>query len=555
MKLAFLLGSPDISGGTNVIFEHGVNLQKLGYHVTVITKEEVESSRYDWHPEAGTLEWKSLDAGVDELFDIVFATWWQSVFLLEKLRARKYVYFIQSIESRFFPPQNNQHFPDRDIDTWKSWCHATYHYPLTAITEARWIQKYLADHFTTQALLVPNGIRKDIFKPEGEAVAPRSPENLRILIEGPLGVPYKNVEKTIELCTQAGMEEIWLLTSSDVESYPGVSLCFSQVPISDTAAIYRSCDILVKLSTVEGMFGPPLEMFHCGGTAIAYEVTGHDEYMEHMINSVIVPQNAEKEVVDWLKKLQSDQKLLHKLKQGGLRTASKWPSWQDASEIFHKVITSFELQPGEKDRFFLKNYTDFFRETRDHGLKSRELVRFAEREQEYDRSKPPGINFVQVYRSSEPETELIGKYQSGAWTTCSISLSPASSPEVIRIDPSVRIGIIAVKSIVMRSEETGNIIHKWTSNSNWEQISLAGSALLIRQAPYPIIEAIGEDPQLYLPELDLSEVNGNIRLELEIFEMGFGQALVKYSTLTESGSFWNRTLYSIKSWLSSSRYM
>jgi hypothetical protein len=42
----------------------------------------------------------------------------------------------------------------------------------------------------------------------------------------------------------------------------------------DTPLVYRSCDILGKLSYVEGMFGPPLEMFHCGWTAIVYNVTG-----------------------------------------------------------------------------------------------------------------------------------------------------------------------------------------------------------------------------------------------------------------------------------------
>jgi glycosyltransferase involved in cell wall biosynthesis len=108
-------------------------------------------------------------------------------------------------------------------------------------------------------------------------------------VEGPLGVSYKNVEKTIELCRQAEVDEIWLLTSSEVTDYPGVNRCFSRVPITETAAIYRSCDLLVKLSYVEGMFGPPLEMFHCGGTALVYDVTGHDEYIRHQQNSIVVP--------------------------------------------------------------------------------------------------------------------------------------------------------------------------------------------------------------------------------------------------------------------------
>jgi len=92
---------------------------------------------------------------------------------------------------------------------------------------------------------------------------------------------FKNVEKTIELCLQSDADEIWLLTSTEISEYPGVDKCFSRVAIEKTPEIYRSCDVLVKLSYVEGMFGPPLEMFHCGGTAIVYDVTGHDEYIKH----------------------------------------------------------------------------------------------------------------------------------------------------------------------------------------------------------------------------------------------------------------------------------
>ena len=88
--------------------------------------------------------------------------------------------------------------------------------------------------------------------------------------------------------------------------FPGVNKCFSRIPIHKTAEIYRSCDVLVKLSYVEGMFGPPLEMFHCGGTAIVYDVTGHEEYIEDGKNAIVVKKDNEEEVVSWLKKLKCD---------------------------------------------------------------------------------------------------------------------------------------------------------------------------------------------------------------------------------------------------------
>lgn len=65
--------------------------------------------------------------------------------------------------------------------------------------------------------------------------------------------------------------------------------------------IYRSCDVIVKLSYIEGMFGPPLEMFHCGGTAIVYDVTGHDEYIVHEKNALVVKTDDDKQVINYIK--------------------------------------------------------------------------------------------------------------------------------------------------------------------------------------------------------------------------------------------------------------
>ena len=54
------------------------------------------------------------------------------------------------------------------------------------------------------------------------------------------------------------------------------------------AALYAESDVLLKLSRVEGMFGPPLEAFHKGATCVVTPVTGHDEYIVHGENGLIV---------------------------------------------------------------------------------------------------------------------------------------------------------------------------------------------------------------------------------------------------------------------------
>lgn len=350
MKWAFLLGSPDISGGSYVIFEHAIRAQRNGVHVTIITEEKVNMDRLHWHPEARELNWKTFDEAQEDFFDVCIATWWRTVYELYRVQARTYAYFVQSIESRFYTEEEK---PLRKL------VESTYALPLHFITEAKWIQKYLMEHYNKEAYLVLNGIRKDIYSEEGTSHAPREENKLRVLVEGPVDVHFKNVPKTIELCKQSKADEIWLLTSSPISSYPGVDRVFSRIPIFETPKVYRSCDVIVKLSYVEGMFGPPLEMFHCGGTSVTYNVTGHDEYIEAGINGIVIERDNEQAVTDSINKFKDEKDYLATLKANAMKTAEAWPSWDEASLEFEHAIADIVQNKRSISNKELKNYSQF----------------------------------------------------------------------------------------------------------------------------------------------------------------------------------------------------
>ncbi len=358
MKIAILLGSAHVGGGTYVIFQHALYLVRLGWKVTVVTEEPVSQQQLDWHKEAKEqLLFKTYNQLEEEEFDIALATWWRTVFLLHRVKAASYQYFVQSIESRFFPDWDRAAY---------SFAESTYFMKLPTVTEAKWIKGYLSTNYGTCSELVPNGIRKDLYTEEGAAIAPREPGKLRVLVEGPLRVFFKNVERTVALCKQSKADEIWLLTSSpDCTDYPGVDRTFSCVPIQKVAEIYRSCDVIVKLSYVEGMFGPPLEMFHCGGTAIVYDVTGHDEYMENGVNSIVLKRDDEEGVIQAINRLRDDRTLLENLKLNARRTADLWPDWDTSSKLFAEAVLRLRQQECEsqielkaKARIINNWYTD-----------------------------------------------------------------------------------------------------------------------------------------------------------------------------------------------------
>ncbi len=364
MKWAILLGSPAISGGSYVIFEHAIRAYKKGEKITIITSGSVDMEELYWHKEAAILEWKTYDEVKNETYDILIATWWRTVYEAYRINAKRYIYFVQSIESKFYDSKEQ---PIIQL------AEATYMLPFEIITEANWIKNYLVDYYNKSPYLVHNGIRKDIYTSEGKCYAAREKEKLRILVEGPVDVGYKNIPKTIRLCMESEADEIWLMTSSDISEYPGVDRVFSRVPIFETPEVYRSCDVIIKLSYVEGMFGPPLEMYHCGGTSITYDVTGHDEYIIHEKNGLVVKTDNDKKVIEYINKLKRDRGYLEELINGAKETAKNWVSWEQASENFLNTvydISKKEVKISQKrieieSKFHFRSYViaeDYFNE-------------------------------------------------------------------------------------------------------------------------------------------------------------------------------------------------
>lgn len=352
-KIAFLLWSPDISGGTNVIFEHATRMRKNGDDITIITEDKPNDKRLQWFPGAEKMTWMDYSEAADKQFDLVIATWWRTVFYLHKINAKKYAFFVQSIESRFYP--------EGEV-TLRTLVDLTYSLQVNFITEATWIKEYLKEHFDQDALLVRNGISKDYFNDGIKPKVPRAPEKLRVLVEGPLNVSFKNTELAVELCRQSRADEVWFVTSTEIGAYPNVDRLFSRVPISEIGSIYASCDVLVKLSTVEGMFGPPLEIYHTGGTSISYDVTGYDEYIEHNVNGLVSFSRQNQEIIEFINRLKDNPNELAQLKANALATAEKWPDWESSSKEFAAaceqliasgVITSVTLLKAQTERFWL----------------------------------------------------------------------------------------------------------------------------------------------------------------------------------------------------------
>jgi O-antigen biosynthesis protein len=324
MKIAYYLPSVGVSGGVAVVCQHANRLQQRGHDVFILTNSEYR--KIDWFPNQKVPVISRAEFPED--IDILVATGWETSFEIVGLPAKHKCYFVQSDESRFHPTGSE----------WQGITALSYLMNFNYLTEARWIQRWLMDNFGHPAALVPNGLDETLFFPS-EPLTPKG-KKPRILLEGAIAFAYKGMEEAFTAVSDLDAE-IWCVSTLGVPKPTWrCDRFFKQVPLTEMRKIYSSCDILLKLSRVEGLFGPPMEMMACGGTVVVGKVSGYDEYIVDGENALVVdPQDipAARAAVE---KLISDENLRKKLIANGLVTAKNW-NWEpsiDHLEAFYQKI-------------------------------------------------------------------------------------------------------------------------------------------------------------------------------------------------------------------------
>ena len=316
MKIAYLIPDIGVSGGVAVVCQHANRLAKRGHQVFLVS--QTQETEIDWFPSLNvpvvTLQ------GFPEELDILVATGWSTSFDIVDLPAKHKFYFIQSDETRFH---------DRD-SVWQNLTALSYLLNVNYLTEARWIQKWLKDNFSHEAALVPNGLDEAIFFPD-EPLQSKG-EKPRILLEGAIDLPYKGMQDAFSAVTDLDVE-VWCVSSLG-KPEPGwrCDRFFTQIPMTEMRKVYSSCDILLKMSRVEGFFGPPLEMMACGGTSVVAKVTGYDEYIKDGDNALVVEPGDIAGARAAIQRILSDEQLRNSLIQSGFKTAKEW-QWEHSIDL------------------------------------------------------------------------------------------------------------------------------------------------------------------------------------------------------------------------------
>lgn len=344
MRVAFLVPALDQYGGVGVVMGHARRLRaRHGIDAALVcTRADRSSGRYA--EGIGDVPVLELDGARADRFDVAVATWWETTLHLHDVRADRYAYFVQSMEDRFYPAGA----PEAAAAA------MTHDLPVAMITEARWIARQLealrSEAAGFRVHYVRNGIDKSVFSTP-DAVAPNVDGPLRILVEGSPAVAFKGVGEA--LAAAAGMEmahHVTLVCADRAAVGDAAAVAADEVvgPLSaaQMAALYARTDVVLKLSRVEGMAGPPLEGFHRGATCVTTPVTGHDEYIADGINALVTSWDDERGTARLLDLLARDRRLLHELRGAALRTARAWPSTDQSTAMMALALGRIAAAPS-----------------------------------------------------------------------------------------------------------------------------------------------------------------------------------------------------------------
>jgi glycosyltransferase involved in cell wall biosynthesis len=339
MKIAFLVNDLQLSGGVGVVLQHARRLSVLdGWEVTLVLVREDEGPSWHGYEQLPHLHVRSREQALAERYDVAIATWWETAFTLFELSAARYAYFVQSLEDRFYLHD----------EAGRLGAGLTLDLPVAFVTEAGWIAQTLAGLRPDAAChLVRNGIDKEVFAPP-ERIEPSGGGPLRILIEGSPSSWFKHVHAAIDAAAAMSEPRHVTVVCGDRKTLGEVVTDEIVGPLShgEMAELYGRSEVVLKLSSVEGMFGPPLEGFHRGATCVVTPVTGHEEYVQHGYNGLLCDWDDLRGTARQLDLLARDRELLDRLRTGALQTARRWPGWEECSREMAAALRQIREQPA-----------------------------------------------------------------------------------------------------------------------------------------------------------------------------------------------------------------
>ena len=219
--------------------------------------------------------------------------------------------------------------------------------PVDYVTIGDWMRDALAElRPDARCVVVRNGIDKSVFAPPASG---RSFDDgpLRVLVEGNPGMWLKAVPEAVAAAQAMSSESVVTVVAPEPESAEGLGAdrVVGGLDAAGMAALYAEHDVLLKLSRVEGVALPPLEAMHVGTPCVVTPHTGHEEYVRHGDNGLLVGFDDPGAATAALDALARDRELLARLSEGALETASAWPNVNQSTDQLAAALENLVDSP------------------------------------------------------------------------------------------------------------------------------------------------------------------------------------------------------------------
>jgi glycosyltransferase involved in cell wall biosynthesis len=325
MRICYMLPTFGLSGGAMVALEHANRLAERGFDVSLINTGA--SNSIEWFPHS-RLKLYSRHSNYPKDFDVVIVTGWTTAYLacLLDLNASRWIYLVQGDETLF---------PKDSVESVLAG--ATYQAPYEYLVIANWMKDWLAATYGTCSTVIVNALNPEMWFPD-TPIAPRSAK-LRILLEGPLHMERKRLDDAFAAVKHLEAE-VWCVTNGTPKPGQRYDRLYMNVTYAEMRRLYSSCDVLLKMSSVESFGYPPLEMMACGGTAVITRFAGHEEYARDGENCFVIGIGDVAAATEKLRLLSHDSALLKKLKNNALQTARHKSTWDTSIDALQMYLES-----------------------------------------------------------------------------------------------------------------------------------------------------------------------------------------------------------------------
>ena len=326
MRVAFVVPSLLPSGGVRIAVQHARLLRE---------RAQIDAALVVCRDEPGATEGAGVPVlapaeALGETWDVAVATWWTTWSVAVELDARRRALLLQGVDERFYLPS-------------EPFEHLGSAMALAAADELIAVSGYLCDVASAArpgaaCHLVRNGLDRATFAAAGRAPDAGGP--LRVLIEGQPGLALKGVSDALDAVGE--MREPAEVTLVSLEAPTShdfrVRRVVGGLDAPAMAGLYASSDVLVKLSRSEGLGLPPLEAAAVGTPSVVTPYGGHQDWLRHGANGVLVGFDDPVGAAGWLDALARDRDLLARIGAGARDTASDWPDAEESADEMAQAL-------------------------------------------------------------------------------------------------------------------------------------------------------------------------------------------------------------------------